>query len=88
MKILITGSNGFIAQNLILELKNRGYQELLLCNRKTTEKELENYVEMCNILIHLAGVNRPLNENEYYIENVGFTEKLVKMLEKNRKVFL
>jgi UDP-2-acetamido-2,6-beta-L-arabino-hexul-4-ose reductase len=29
MKILITGANGFVGQNLQLELRNRGYTDLL-----------------------------------------------------------
>lgn len=85
LKILVTGSNGFIAKNLIVELRNRGYEDLLLCNRDTAMEELEQYIEKCDVLIHLAGVNRPSSEEEYYIENVGFTEKLIKLLENNHK---
>lgn len=85
MKILVTGSNGFIAKNLIVELRNRGYEDLLLCNRDTSMEELEQYIEECDVLVHLAGVNRPIREEEYYIENVGFTEKLIKLLENNHK---
>lgn len=85
MKILITGSKGFIAKNLISELRNRGYEQLLLCNRDTTTEELEQYIKECDVLIHLAGVNRPSNEEEYYIENVGFTEKIVNLLKNNHK---
>ena len=43
MKILITGSSGFIAKNLIAELENRGYKELLFCDRTTTREKLESY---------------------------------------------
>ena len=28
MKILVTGAKGFIGQNLIVELKNRGYKDI------------------------------------------------------------
>lgn len=87
MKILVTGSNGFIAKNLIVELKNRGYEDLFLCNRNTSTEELEKYVTECDVLVHLAGVNRPQKEEEFYTENVGFTEKIIKMLErKNRRI--
>lgn len=85
MKILITGSGGFIAQNLIMELENRGYKNLLLCDRGTTEEELDSYVEECSFLIHLAGVNRPAQESEYYSGNAGFTEELIGLLEKKHK---
>ncbi len=85
IKILITGSKGFIAKNLIAELRNRGYGELLLCNRDTTERELESYIETCDMLFHLAGVNRPVDEREYHTGNVGFTKDLVKLLQKKGK---
>ncbi len=85
MKILITGSNGFIAKNLIAELRNRKYGQLLLCSRDTESELLERYVEECDILVHLAGVNRPRNEEEYYTGNVGFTESIVHLLEKKNK---
>lgn len=85
MKILITGSGGFIAKNLIAELENRGYKDLLLCNRSTAGDELERYIEECEFLIHLAGVNRPKQVEEFYSGNTGFTEELIKILEKKHK---
>lgn len=85
LKILITGSKGFIAKNLIAQLHNRGYHNLLLCNRDTVSEKLEEYIAECDILFHLAGVNRPSCETEYYAGNVGFTEQLIKMLECSHK---
>ncbi len=85
MKILITGSNGFIARNLIMELKNKGYRELLLVNRETSEELLYRYALECDTVIHLAGVNRPEREEEYYFGNVTFTKKLISYLSKNTK---
>lgn len=85
MKILITGSSGFIARNLIVELGNRGYKDLLLCDRSTTREEMDRYVEECGFLIHLAGVNRPQQEKEFYSGNAGFTEELIKIFEAKHK---
>lgn len=85
MKILITGSGGFIARNLIMELGNRGYKDLLLCDRSTTREELDRYVEECGFLIHLAGVNRPQQEEEFYSGNAGFTEELIRIFEAKHK---
>lgn len=75
-KVLITGADGFIARNLICELRNREYDELYLCNRTTSEEQLKNYLDKCDVIVHLAGVNRPLNE-EGFEENISFTEKLL-----------
>lgn len=85
MKILVTGSDGFIGKNLITELENRGYHELLLVNRKTPEHVLKKYAGECDMLFHLAGVNRPEKEEEYITGNVELTEKLIEYLKKNPK---
>lgn len=82
MKILITGSNGFIGKNLVSELKNRGYNELYECDIATTEQELNEYAKNCEFVFHLAGVNRPLNNEEYMSGNFGFTNKLLSLLKK------
>ncbi|MFV0516156.1 MAG: NAD-dependent epimerase/dehydratase family protein [Aminipila sp.] len=83
MKILITGANGFIGKNLTCELKNRGYNDLCFCNRDTNEYELEDYVKNCDVVVHLAGVNRPINEEEFKVGNADFTEKILQLLKKN-----
>lgn len=84
MKILITGANGFIGKNLVYELKNRGFNDLLLCTRNTTEKELDEYTKNCDFVYHLAGINRPKNSSEFYEGNVEFTSLLVSLLKKNK----
>lgn len=84
MKILITGSDGFIASNLTTELKNRGYTDLFLFNHNTSEDELKYFLSLCDTVIHLAGVNRPKADDEFRKGNVEFTQKLLNYLE-NRK---
>ncbi len=84
MKILVTGANGFIGKNLILELKNRGYTDIYECTRETTLKELAEYCHDVDFVFHLAGINRPNDNSEFRIGNVLFTEKLIeKLIEKN-----
>ena len=85
LKILITGSDGFIAKNLIIELKNRGYTDLFLCNRNTLQQELEKYLKESDVIIHLAGVNRPNKIEEFDEVNVGLTEDIVSVLKKNQR---
>lgn len=83
MKILITGSNGFVGKNLVAELKNQGYNDLLLCDRNTTETELKQYALEADFVYHLAGVNRPKEDKEFEVGNKGFTEKLLTLLSQN-----
>ena len=75
-RILITGSDGFIAKNLICELKNRGYENLLLWNRGTSESEWKRYLNESDVIVHLAGINRPANEAGYR-ENLTFAEQII-----------
>lgn len=83
MKILVTGAKGFIGKNLVLELKNRGYEEVFECDVNTTEEELLEYTKQCDFVYHLAGVNRPEKEEDFMKGNFGFTSTLLDNLKVN-----
>lgn len=93
MKILVTGSKGFVGQNLVESLKNirgnkdrtRPYlkiEEIYEYGRASTEEELERYCSDCNFVFNLAGVNRPKDKKEFMEENFGFASKLLDALKK------
>lgn len=84
MKILVTGSSGFIGKNIISEMKNRKI-DFLSYDRNSNETDLEKKIEICDFVIHLAGVNRPLKEDDFIEGNVDSTAQLVKLLEKHDK---
>ena len=83
MKILVTGSDGFIARNLITELENRGYDCLYKFDRTSDKELLEGYTKDCDFVFHLAGVNRPDKEDEFMEGNYGFTSELLELLKAN-----
>ena len=83
MKILVTGSKGFIGKNLIAELHNRGYASIFRFDKDTDEKLLDEYTRDCEFVFHLAGVNRPENEKEFMEGNFGFTSRLLDSLRKH-----
>lgn len=86
MKVLITGSNGFIGKNLQAELLNKKYSGLIepLCFDNDTDiSKLDEYCSYCNFVIHLAGVNRHQNESEFMEGNYGFTLKVLELLKKH-----
>ncbi|WP_342513177.1 capsular polysaccharide biosynthesis protein CapF [Sporosarcina sp. FSL K6-1522] len=83
MKVLVTGAAGFLGQNLVAELKNQGYEDVLLFTRDHTRDDLEKYTKECDFVFHLAGVNRPENENEFMEGNVIFTSLLLELLRKH-----
>lgn len=82
MKILVTGANGFVAKNLIAELKNQKYTDIFEYSRDTEESLLDSYCEECDFVFHLAGVNRPQNQEEFMEGNFGFTSILLNSLKK------
>nr|WP_223156165.1 capsular polysaccharide biosynthesis protein CapF [Desemzia incerta] len=82
VKILITGSNGFIGKNLISELKNRNYIDIFEYDKETDPKLLDQYCEDTDFVFHLAGVNRPKEQSEFMEGNFGFTSLLLDTLKK------
>lgn len=82
MKILVTGANGFIGKNLIAELRNRNYNDILAYSRETAPSLFEEYCKEADFVFHLAGVNRPQNQSEYMDGNYGLTSKLLETLKK------
>lgn len=91
MNVLVTGSNGFIAKNLIQFLAEKSDINVLVYNRNSTEADLQQAVIAADWIIHLAGVNRPINEQEFVDGNVNLTQKIVDILttaQKNTPIIL
>ena len=87
MKILITGSSGFIGKNLVANLSLRHQLELLPFDLPQTIGDLERLVHQADIIFHLAGVNRPSNPEEFRSGNADLTKTLLDMLEgEDRKI--
>ena len=74
MKILVTGANGFIAQNLIVHLKEKKH-EVLSFARQDDPNLLSHFMSQADFIFHLAGVNRPENTAEYG-QNVDLTKEV------------
>jgi len=84
MKILITGGLGFVGQNLDLRLKEQGFSTLLF-DKDNTSEELEVMIEEADFIVHLAGVNRPLNKEEFYSGNANLTYQLTELIKKHKR---
>jgi UDP-2-acetamido-2,6-beta-L-arabino-hexul-4-ose reductase len=84
MKILVTGSKGFIGKNLIERLKNRENDIIYEYDTHSTLHDLEIYTKSCDFVFHLAGVNRPKDKKEFLEGNFGFTSILLNSLKHNR----
>jgi len=93
MNILITGAKGFVGKNLAEALKNikdgkdrtRGklsIDEIFLYDIDSTPDELDAYCSKADFVFNLAGVNRPMNNEEFFEGNFGFASTLLDTLKK------
>ncbi len=85
MKILITGSNGFIGQNLVSHLKGKEDIHLYLFSKDDSNTILDAYLEEADFIFHLAGINRPEDTEEFYSGNSDLTKYITDSLEKKAK---
>lgn len=87
MKILVTGSNGFIGKHMCLLLKRKGH-EVFPFDLGSTEEELKEHLSKCDFIVHLAGINRPLSVEEFYDGNTNFTKKLSDLNTRNAPIIM
>lgn len=78
--LLITGAGGFVGKNLVAQLRNEGYDNLLLFDMDTPPEALAEYARQATFVFHFAGVNRPQNPDEFYTGNSGLTQRLLQLL--------
>lgn len=84
MKILITGSKGFIGKHLSLSLERRGHK-IIGFTRDNNIEDLRRFIQESDFIVHLAGVMRPIDNIEFYESNYDLTENLVKILIEEHK---
>jgi UDP-2-acetamido-2,6-beta-L-arabino-hexul-4-ose reductase len=77
--VAVTGSNGFIGRNLTVRLTELGF-EVAPITRDCNEQQWIDVLSTANVVIHLAGANRPVNDAEFREVNVGVTQRLTELL--------
>ena len=85
MKVLVTGANGFIGKNLVEKLKEIGKYEIIAIDKENTKEELTNGILTADFIFHLAGINRPETEEEFFKGNSGLTGEIINILKSNNK---
>lgn len=80
MKVLITGSQGFVGKNLVSTLEYLDEFKILTFDRSDDLSLLNKHAAECDFVVHLAGVNRPEKIDEFYTGNVGLVENLIQAL--------
>ena len=76
MKVLVTGANGFVGQNLISHLDERSDVDVVRFTRESTPADLPGLLVGIDFVFHLAGVNRPENPQEFIDGNTDLTASL------------
>lgn len=94
MNILVTGAKGFVGQNLVAALKNLKdgkdrtrplkIEKIFEYDIDTDPALLNDYCAQADFVFHLAGVNRPKNNEEFMAGNFGFASTLLETLKKHR----
>lgn len=93
MKILITGAKGMVGTALTNNLKNIKdgknktrpnllIEEIYEYDLDSTLEQLEEYCQKADFIFHLAGVNRPENNEDFMKGNFGFSSILLNTLKK------
>ena len=91
MNVLVTGAQGFVGKNLVANLRNitQGknrtrpnlhIEEIFAYDLDTDPALLEEYCARADFVFHLAGVNRPQNNEEFMEGNFGFSSTLLETL--------
>ena len=91
MNILVTGAQGFVGKNLVANLRNVAQgknrtrpnlhiEEIFEYDLDTDPALLGEYCARADFVFHLAGVNRPQNNEEFMEGNFGFSSTLLETL--------
>lgn len=76
MKVLMTGSEGFIGKNLQLHLAERKDVETVCFHSQHSVAQLPDMLDGVDFVFHLAGVNRPLDPSAFGTGNHELTSRL------------
>lgn len=83
MKILITGSKGFLGRNLIEALNKKGGYEIYEFDIDTPVNMIDEYTADCDFVFNFAAVHRPKDVSEFDKTNHIFLEDLLECLKRH-----
>jgi UDP-2-acetamido-2,6-beta-L-arabino-hexul-4-ose reductase len=88
IRIGITGQSGFIGSHLFNTIRLYSDKYSLVSFDKIafkSNKEIDQFVSKCDVIVHLAGINRHVNQNLLYQDNLNITSSLISSLERTKR---
>jgi UDP-2-acetamido-2,6-beta-L-arabino-hexul-4-ose reductase len=79
MQVLVTGSDGFIGKNLITHLRELDIK-ITTYTRNNSINDLIGLVKDSDFIVHLAGENRPVDEQDFNVGNAKLTESICEVV--------
>lgn len=77
---MITGGKGFLGRNLATYLRSFDDLQVETFDQEDTWETLELSLKKADVIFHLAGANRPKNEEEFDQVNRGLTEQIADLI--------
>ena len=90
MKLLVTGSDGFIGKNLVIRCIELGIP-IVTYTRKNSIQDLPDILKEVDLIVHLAGENRPSDEKDFDNVNIELTlaiSKAIRNIDKKIPIIL
>jgi UDP-2-acetamido-2,6-beta-L-arabino-hexul-4-ose reductase len=76
LRVLVTGADGFIGRNLIVRLGEEDGFSVTRFIRGDGSEKLARAVSVADVIVHLAGENRPTDESAFAAVNEGLTRDI------------
>jgi UDP-2-acetamido-2,6-beta-L-arabino-hexul-4-ose reductase len=83
--ILVTGSGGFIGSHIVAALKHTHATKVVEFRRQNSLLQLRELLLTADVIVHLAGINRPIAVEEFEEGNTALTATICQYLLESRK---
>lgn len=81
----MTGAAGFIGQNLCIFLNEAGFENIEKITLDDDEASIVEKVKSADFIYHLAGINRPKNDDEFKKGNTDLTQQIINTLVETKR---
>ena len=88
MRVLITGSQGFVGKNLAVQLGETADIQLVRFDRGDSLESLPKIIADVDAVVHLAGENRPKDTADFSVVNTGLTKEICSAIRATGKKIL